>query len=121
MMSEGHLGDERREVGLDGKTFCLIVTARRGAAKATRAVILSNSPNRQDCGANCALNPWAARNAMTSSVVSWGSGWEVVGIAAILASSSASLAVMFWRAGGLVPSSLATFDFLKLQLRSRWY
>ena len=118
MMSEGHLGDEKREAGLDGKNFCLIVTARSGAAKATSAVILSNSPNRQVCGANCASNPWAARNAMTWSVVSWGSGWEVVGMAEILASSSASFAVKFRRAGGLIPSSSVTFVFLKLQLRS---
>ena len=38
-MSEGHLGDKKREAGLDDKTFCLIVAARSGAAKAKSAVI----------------------------------------------------------------------------------
>ena len=117
-MSEGHFGDGKREAGLDGKTFCLIVTARSGAAKATRAVILSNSPNRQDCGANCASNPWAARNAMTWSVVSWGSGWEVVGMAAIFGIELSEFDGNVLASWGLVPSSSVTFVFSKLQLRS---
>ena len=56
------MGEDKGEVkekegGLELESSCLRIRARRGACKATRLALLSNSPDRQMVGGSC--SNWA--------------------------------------------------------------